>query len=44
MESFLHVTAMGSIAMAITLGLYGRHRTGFVSDQTYNKYHFGVYI
>jgi hypothetical protein len=36
--------ALGSIAMASLMGVLGRRRTDFMSDFTYNKYHFGVAV
>jgi len=36
--------ALTSIAMASLMGIFGRRRTDFLSDFTYNKYHFGVFV
>eukprot|EP00347_Sterkiella_histriomuscorum_P006630 403352037 len=34
--------SFGSYATSILLGIYGRQRSDFSNDFTYNKYHFGV--
>ena len=36
--------ALTSVAMASLMGVLGRRRTDFISDFTYNKYHFGVVV
>ncbi|CDW90141.1 UNKNOWN [Stylonychia lemnae] len=33
-----------SYAVATLLGIYGRQRSDFSNDFTYNKYHFGVFV
>jgi len=35
---------MGSAITGFTLGIYGRRRTRFARDFTYNKFHFGIYV
>ena len=34
---------MASVVTAVAMGMYGRRRTDFMGDFSYNKYHFGVY-
>ena len=35
--------ALTSAAIAPIMGMYGRRRTDFLSDFTYNKFHFGAF-
>ena len=44
MKLLLQSLSMGSVAVATLVGIYGRRRTDFMSDFTYNKYHFGVAV
>jgi hypothetical protein len=38
------VLYMANTVGGIGVGIYGRHRTHFRNDFTYNKYHFGVFV
>lgn len=44
MDKLLQGSAMASVTGAVMMGLYGRSRQNFLSDFTYNKFHFGVYV
>ena len=44
MKTILQLVSMGSAFIAPLVGIYGRRRTDFMSDFTYNKYHFGVLV
>ena len=36
--------ALTQVAVAAFMGIFGRRRTDFISDFTYNKYHFAVFV
>ena len=43
-DKAIQAFGIAGIVSAVGLGLYGRSRTNFIYDFTYNKYHFGVYV